>query len=290
MGKGSKHKNNRIASILMFVIITNCMLLPAGCRIQYKSAVPSDVPKLEEIREEGVLKVGTTGDYQPVSYLDPNTGEYVGFDIELAEDLAYDLDVELEYVETSWPTLMDDTLAGKFDLAISGITITDARKEQALMSDGYLENGKTLLCRAEDAYKYTSLESINRPDVRVMENPGGTNEKFARENLPDMTLIIHDVNQEIPGLVASGEADVMITEVVEAGYYVGQDDRLAAPLIFEPFTHGELGVLMPKGSEDLLAYVNEFLDKEKKSGRIDELADDYFFKYIEYEDELAPAA
>ena len=290
MGKGSKHKNNRIASILMFVIITNCMLLPAGCRIQYKSAVPSDVPKLEEIREEGVLKVGTTGDYQPVSYLDPNTGEYVGFDIELAEDLAYDLDVELEYVETSWPTLMDDTLAGKFDLAISGITITDARKEQALMSDGYLENGKTLLCRAEDAYKYTSLESINRPDVRVMENPGGTNEKFARENLPDMTLIIHDVNQEIPGLVASGEADVMITEVVEAGYYVGQDDRLAAPLIFEPFTHGELGVLMPKGSEDLLVYVNEFLDKEKKSGRIDELADDYFFKYIEYEDELAPAA
>lgn len=290
MGKGSKHKNNRIASILMFVIITNCMLLPAGCRIQYKSAVPSDVPKLEEIREEGVLKVGTTGDYQPVSYLDPNTGEYVGFDIELAEDLAYDLDVELEYVETSWPTLMDDTLAGKFDLAISGITITDARKEQALMSDGYLENGKTLLCRAEDAYKYTSLESINRPDVRVMENPGGTNEKFARENLPDVTLIIHDVNQEIPGLVASGEADVMITEVVEAGYYVGQDDRLAAPLIFEPFTHGELGVLMPKGSEDLLAYVNEFLNKEKKSGRIDELADDYFFKYIEYEDELAPAA
>ena len=274
----------------MLAIITICMLLPAGCRTQDKSGGLSEVPKLEQIREQGVLKVGTTGDYQPVSYLDPNTGEYVGFDIELAEDLAYDLDVELEYVETSWPTLMDDTLAGKFDVAISGITITDARKEQALMSDGYLENGKTLLCRAEDAYKYTSLESINRPDVRVMENPGGTNEKFARENLPDVTLIIHDVNQEIPGLVASGEADVMITEVVEAGYYVGQDDRLAAPLIFEPFTHGELGVLMPKGSEDLLAYVNEFLDKEKKSGRIDELADDYFFKYIEYEDELAPAA
>ena len=289
MEKRSKHKNYRIAKILMLAIITICMLLPAGCRTQDKSGGPSEVPKLEQIREQGVLKVGTTGDYQPVSYLDPNTGEYVGFDIELAEDFADDLDVELEYVETSWPTLMDDTLAGKFDLAISGITITDARKEQALMSDGYLENGKTLLCRAEDAYKYTSLESINRPDVRVMENPGGTNEKFARENLPEVTLIIHDVNQEIPGLVASGEADVMITEVVEAGYYVGQDDRLAAPLIFEPFTHGELGVLMPKGSEDLLAYVNEFLEKEKKSGRIDELADDYFFKYIEYE-ELAPAA
>ena len=123
-----------------------------------------------------------------------------------------------------------------------------------------------------------------------MVNPGGLNEQFARENLPDVTLIIHDVNQEIPGLIASGEADIMITEIVEAGYYVGQDDRLAAPLIHEPFTNGEIGILMPKGSEDLLKYVNEFLLKEKKSGRIDELANEYFFKYIESDNALAPAA
>ncbi len=289
MDKRSKYLIHRSLVILMLAVITVCMLL-SGCQTQDKKPDPAEVTKLEEIQERGVLKVGTTGDYQPVSYLDPETGEYVGFDIELAEDLADDLDVDIEYVETSWPTLMDDTLAGKFDLAISGITVTDARKEQALMSEGYIENGKTIICRSEDSYKYTSLEAINKPEVRVMENPGGTNEKFARENLPDVTLIIHDVNQEIPGLIASGEADVMVTEIVEAGYYVGQDDRLAAPLIFEPFTHGELGVLMPKGSEDLLAYVNEFLDKEKKSGRIDELADEYFYKYIEYEDELAPAA
>ena len=242
---------------------------------------------LDTIKTSGVLRVGTAGDYQPMSYLDPETGSYVGFDAELAEDLAAALGVKIEYVKTSWPTLMEDTLAGKFDLAICGITITDARKEQALMSDGYLENGKTVLCRAEDADGYTSLDAINRPEVRVMENPGGLNEKFARENLPNATLIIHDVNQEIPGLVASGKADVMITEIMEAGFYVGQDDRLAAPLIYEPFTNGELGVLMPKGSEDLLDYVNEFLANEKKTGRIDELAEEYFYKYI---DVLEPAA
>ena len=218
----------------------------------------------EGIRARGTLRVGTAGDYQPMSFLDPETGRYVGFDAELAEDLAAALGVKLEYVETSWPTLMEDTLAGKFDLAVCGITITDTRKKQALMSAGYLGNGKTVLCRAGDADKYTSLEAINRPEVRVMENPGGLNEKFARENLPDATLIIHDVNQEIPGLIASGEADVMITEIMEAGYYVGQDSRLAAPLIHEPFTHGELGVLMPKGSEALLSYVNAFLEEEKK--------------------------
>lgn len=243
---------------------------------------------LDAIRACGVLRVGTAGDYQPMSYFDPETNAYVGFDAELAEDLAASLGVEVEYVATSWPTLMEDTLAGKFDLAICGITITDARREQALMSDGYLENGKTVLCRAEDADKYTSLEAINRPEVRVMENPGGLNEKFARENLPDATLIIHDVNQEIPGLVAVGEADVMITEVMEAGYYVGQDDRLAAPLIYAPFTSGQLGVLMPKDSEDLLDYVNAFLAEEKASRRIDALAEEYIYKYINAElDEAA---
>ena len=240
------------------------------------------------IRERGVLRVGTAGDYQPMSYLDPETGKYVGFDAELAEDLAAVLGVDIEYVPTSWPTLTEDTLAGKFDLAICGITVTDARKEAALMSDGYLENGKTVLCRAEDAGKYISLEAINRPEVRVMENPGGLNEKFARENLPEATLIIHDVNQEIPGLVAAGEADVMITEVMEAGYYTGKDQRLAAPLIHEPFTQGELGVLMPKGNEELLAYVNEFLAAEKESGRMDELAEKYI--YLTVEEEMDDAA
>ena len=112
-----------------------------------------------------------------------------------------------------------------------------------------------------------------------MENPGSLNEKFARANLPDAILIIHDVNQEIPGLIASGEADVMITEIMEAGFYVGQDSRLAAPLIFTPFTRDQLGVLMPKGSEDLLDFVNRFLKDEKDSGRIDELAEKYIYRY-----------
>ncbi len=272
------NQKKRLAALLLALI-----LVLSGVSVCF-AETPADAEGAakspEEIRERKVLRVGTAGDYQPMSYLDPDTGKYVGFDAELAEDLAAELGVELEYVKTSWPTLMEDTLAGKFDLAICGITITDARREQALMSEGYFGNGKTVLCRAEDADKYTSLEAINRPEVRVMENPGGLNEKFARENLPDASLTIHDVNQEIPGLVASGAADVMITEIMEAGYYVSQDERLAAPLIFEPFTHGQLGVLMPKGSEALLAYVNSFLEKEKSSGRIEALGEKYIYGAI----------
>ena len=220
---------------------------------------------IEIIRERGVLKVGTTLDYKPMSYIDPETGSYVGYDVELVKDLAAALDVDIEFVRTSWPTLIEDTLSCKFDLAICGITITDERKKQALMSDPYLENGKTILCRAEDVGKYLNVSSINRPGVRVMVNPGGLNEEFARQNLPDATLMIHDVNQDIPGMIALGTADVMITEVVEANYYAGLDERLAAPLIHEPFTDGKFGILMPKGYDDLLKYVNEFLAVYKNS-------------------------
>ena len=271
------NQRKRLAALLLALII----VIPgvSVCFAETPADVEGAAKSPEEIMERKVLRVGTAGDYQPMSYFDPDAGKYVGFDAELAEDLAA-MGVELAYVKTSWPTLMEDTLAGKFDLAICGITITDARREQALMSEGYFGNGKTVLCRAEDADKYTSLEAINRPEVRVMENPGGLNEKFARENLPDASLTIHDVNQEIPGLVASGAADVMITEIMEAGYYVSQDERLAAPLIFEPFTHGELGVLMPKGSEALLAYVNSFLEKETRSGRIEALGEQYIYGAI----------
>ena len=257
----------RIAIILNLLV----MMILAGC------AESTEPEVIRTIKKEGVLRVGTTGDYQPMSFLDPATGTYVGFDAALAEDLAESLGVKVEYVPTSWPTLMEDTLAGTFDLALCGITVTDARKEQALMSDGYLGNGKTILCRKEDADTYTSLEAVNRPEVRVMENPGGLNEKFARENLPEAQLIIHDVNEEIPGLIAQGEADVMITEILEAGYYCAKDERLAAPLINDPFTHGQLGVLMPKGSEALLEYVNEFLANERESGRLEELAQQYIY-------------
>ena len=255
-----------IVGLWLFAVV----FLLTGCR-----GPQTGGDSLQRVKARGVLLVGTTGDYCPMSYLNPRTHAYEGFDTALTEDLATSLGVGIQYVPTTWPSLMQDTLDRKFDLAICGITITPARKEQALMSEGYLENGKTVLCRVEDAEKYVSLAAINRPEVRVMENPGGLNEKFARAQLPDATLTIHPVNEEIPALVASGRADVMITEVMEAAYYAGQDPRLAAPLLDRPFTRGQLGVLLPPGNEALLEYVNRFLEEERRSGRLDELSGEY---------------
>lgn len=251
---------------LFLMLLAAAGLLFAGC-----GTVERQPDALAAVRERGVLRVGSTGDYDPMSFRDPATGKYRGFDAALAEGLARDLGVKIEYVRTSWPTLMKDTLDRKFDLALCGITITPGRKARALMSDGYLRNGKTVLCRAEDAGKYTSLAAIDRPGVRVMENPGGLNERFARKHLPHATLVIHPVNWEIPALIASGKADVMITEIMEAACYCSRDPRLAAPLLDSPFTHGELGALLPPGNETLRDHVNRFIVRERQSGHLDQL-------------------
>lgn len=231
---------------------------------------------LLRIQERGTLLVGTTGDYRPLSYREED-GNYWGFCIDVAWEIGNALGVSVSYVPTSWPTLSADVMANpqSFDLAIGGITITDERKQVMLMSDGYLANGKTILCRKEDREKYRSLEDLDRPEVRVMVNPGGLNEKFAKEYLTHATLIVHSKNEEIPSLVAEGEADVMITEITEAPWYIRNDVRLAAPLLSEPFTHGEIGVLMRKGQEDLLDLVNGVIRQMKEDGTLMRLYEHY---------------
>ena len=160
--------------------------------------LPEKQPTIERIVDRGTLLVGTTGDYRPLSYREAD-GNYWGFGIEMAEKIAERIGVGIDYVQTSWPTLTADVQAEPqtFDLAMGGITITDTRKETMLMSDGYLANGKTILCRSTEADRYQSLADLDKPEVRVMVNPGGLNEKFANENLTHATIIVWQKNEEI---------------------------------------------------------------------------------------------
>ena len=242
--------------------------------------IETQQPTIQRITEHGMLLVGTTGDYRPLSYREAD-GNYWGFGIEMAEKIAKHIGVGIEFVQTSWPTLTSDVLTEPqtFDLAIGGITITDTRKETMMMSDGYLYNGKTILCRADDADRFQSLADIDKPDVRVMVNPGGLNEKFANENVTHATIIVWQKNEEIPNQVAEGHADVMITEITEAPWYVQNDPRLAAPLLNAPFTHGEIGVLMRKGQDDLLALVNVVIAQMKADGTLRQLHEKYGLVY-----------
>ena len=262
----------------IFCICGACITI--CCISSDDNPVETQQSTVQRIIERGKLLAGTTGDYRPLSYREAN-GNYWGFGIEMAEKIAEHIGVGIEFVQTSWPTLTTDVLTEPqtFDLALGGITITDTRKETMLMSDGYLANGKTIICRSSEADRYQSLADLDKPGVRVMVNPGGLNEKFANENLPHATIIVYDKNEEIPNQVAEGNADVMITEITEAPWYVQNDPRLAAPLLNTPFTHGEIGVLMRKGQDDLLLIVNNTIRQMKSDGTLRRLHEKYQLIY-----------
>ena len=146
---------------------------------------------IERIVERGTILIGTTGDYRPLSFREAD-GTYWGFDIEVAGEIAKRLGVGIQFVPTSWPTLTADVLAEPqtFDLAIGGITITDARRKTMLMSEGYLANGKTILCRASEADRYQSQADIDRPEVRVLSPAqiAFLRQGASRSNAPSVTL------------------------------------------------------------------------------------------------------
>lgn len=214
---------------------------------------------LEEIKKSGCLKIGTTLDYFPLTYIDSVTGDVAGEDLELGRKIAREIGVAVQFIKTGWPCLEKDLIEKKFDLALGGITITEERCKNFLMSKGYRKSGKTILCRRDDAGRFGKLEDVNKPDVLVMYNPGGTNEKFVMKNLMHAQKIMHPVNQEIPELIAQGKAQVMITETVEAEYYIKKNNSLVAPLLAQPFTKDEFGVMMTKENEELLRIVNSII-------------------------------
>lgn len=230
---------------------------------------------LEQIISRGYLLVGTTGDFKPMSYYDTQKSAYEGFDIEASKLLADSLGVKVHYVKTTWPTLMQDTLDGKFDIAMSGITKTFARQQKADLSHGYIMFGKTALMRVADIKKYPDLNAMNQPEVRIGVNPGGTNEKFVRENLPNATIITHHQNAEIPGLVAAGQFDIMITDSMEAVRYIKDDIRLSAPLLSQPFTKSRFGIMMKRGDQTLLNYVNMWMEELELQGTFEQLENKY---------------
>ncbi len=259
----------------LLAVIALFLILPLG---------KIEAGHLEDIAARNTIRIGTTGDYIPMSYLNPETGEYEGIDAELSKIIAESLGVQIEYVPTTWPTLSADMMAGKFDIALCGISRNFARAKAMAMSDAYGEGlfGKTILCRKSDAKKFKSVADLNRPEVRIMINPGGTNEKFARANLKKATLIVHEENADIPIQIADGNADIMITETVEAVSWIKREPRLAAPLIDKPFagTIHSCGILMQKGDQEFLNYINFVLAELRMDGRLQNLEVKYLGRKV----------
>src|SRR5437870_12507945 len=134
---------------------------------------PVPGPALPRITAAAVLRIGTTGDYAPFSV---ESGDQLsGADIDLAGELARRLHARPVFVRTSWPSLLQDLDGGEFDVAVGGISVTRAREAAAAFSMPYASGGKTIISRCRDATRYGGLAAVDRPGVRLIVNPGGTN-------------------------------------------------------------------------------------------------------------------
>ncbi|MBB6094574.1 cyclohexadienyl dehydratase [Povalibacter uvarum] len=222
------------------------------------------VPALARIKASAVLRIGTTGDYAPFS--SDAGGILRGADIDAAVQLAKALGVEPHFVRTSWPTLMGDYRGGRFDIAMSGISITAERAAEAAFSASYHRGGKTPIVRCGRETSLDTLEEIDQPGTRVVVNPGGTNERFVREHIARAKVSLHPDNRTIFDEIRLGRADVMITDDVEVELQVRGKPGLcrATPATF---TQGDKAILMLRDGE-LLKAVDGWLANEQRSGAV----------------------
>jgi len=222
--------------------------------------------KLDEIIQRGTLRVGLTGDYRPFS-IKAEDGSFSGLDVDQAQSLAAGLGVKLEIVPTTWPTLMSDLQAGKFDVGMGGITETLERAKTAFFSTPVMRSGKTPIARCADKGRYETLADIDKPDVKVITNPGGTTEKFDRAHLHAAQIIVFPSNAQIFDELAAGHADVMITDGVETRLQQKLHPGVLCAIHPDaPFDTSELGYLLPRDIA-LKLFVDLWISQSQETGR-----------------------
>jgi len=222
-------------------------------------------PLLPRIAASRMLRVAMTGDYAPFS-LERN-GRVTGVDVELSEALARSLGARAVIVRTSWPTLLDDYRAGLFDVAMSGISVTPERAAVARFSQPYHRGGKTAIVRCGREASFDTLPEIDRSQVRVIVNPGGTNERFARERLTHARLWIYPDNRTIFDEIVHDRADVMVTDDIEVELQTRRHPGLCRATA-DVFSVADKAILMPRDAA-LVDAVDRWLATQIANGEVE---------------------
>ena len=223
--------------------------------------------RLDSIQKNGVLRVCTPGDYKPFSLAKPDA-MWEGIDVDLVLSMAKALGVKAEFVKTTWPKLMDDFVE-KCDLGVGGISVTLDRQKRAYFSQPYMVNGKAPITKCENVQKFQTVADIDKPGVTVIENPGGSNERFARERFKQAKIVIFNDNTTIFDEILKGNADVMISESVETLVQQKTRPGLCAVNPDKPLQYGEMAWLLPRGDGAWKSWVDQWLHLAKANGEYD---------------------
>jgi cyclohexadienyl dehydratase len=267
----------RSATTVVFVAV---LVFTGGCgsTTTPPATPPQPTVGLPQVLQRSTVRVCSTGDYRPFTYRDPQ-GNWSGLDIEMAHDMADRLGVRLDLVPTTWANLIND-LNEKCDAAMGGISITLKRAKQATYSSPYLRDGKAAIVRCTDASEFGTLADIDRPGVRVVVNPGGTNADFDKEHLRNAQIVTYPDNNTIFEQLTNNSADVMITDSSEIRWQANQDPQLCGVSLDHPFTFEQKGYLVPQPATDLKQWIDQWLNIAQNDGTYAALSRKYLGSVI----------
>tara|TARA_Y100001935_G_C17284940_1_gene499792 strand:- start:1087 stop:1860 length:774 start_codon:yes stop_codon:yes gene_type:complete len=235
--------------------------------------------RLQKIQDSGKLRVGTTGDWNPMSMIDPSNNSYVGFDIDVVTQLAEDMGVELELVPTDWKSIVAGITADKYDISTSA-SLSPKRALVAGYSNSYFKLATVPLTLKKNNNKFQSWDDINKSNVTVAVTLGTTQEMQAKNYFPDAKIKSIESPARDFQEVLAGRADAHITSNVEAATLVETYPELTIVPVKEPKSPTPLAWLIDQNDQVWINYINHWIELKKAQGFFDGLMNKWNLKSL----------
>ncbi len=233
--------------------------------------------RLHDILDAGVLRVGTTGDWNPMSIKNPADNSYRGFDIDITTELAKDLGVTVEYVPTDWKTLVNGVIANKYDITGSA-SLNMSRAKVAGYSQPYFYLAFVPVVQKKDLEKFSDWSDFDKPEVKVAATLGTVQEKMVKDFFPQAKhVVIEAPARDFQELLAR-RADVSVTSNVEAATLVEKFKQLAIVPVKESRRPTPISMLMPQGDQVWINYVNHWVELKRTQGFFKKTAEKWGLK------------
>jgi polar amino acid transport system substrate-binding protein len=239
------------------------------------TAVGSDIDlakksTLEEIQKRGELRVGFEAGYLPFEMADKN-GRFVGFDIDMAKEMAKAMGVKFVPVNTAWDGIIPALITKKFDIIASGMTVTQERNLKVNFASPYIIVGQTILLNKKNEGKVKSYKDLNDPKYIITSKLGTTGEQAIKRMIPKATYKSFEVETEAALEMLNGKADATVYDLPFCAVFMAQQGAGKVIFLDEPFTYEPLAWAIRKGDPDFMNWLNNFLVQMKNDGRYDKI-------------------
>ena len=237
---------------------------------------------IEAIKERGVIKIGLSL-FVPWSMRDKK-GDLIGFELDVGRKLAADMGVEVEFVPTAWDGIIPALVSGKFDVIISGMSVTPERNLTVNFSEPYAYSGLTILANSAMTKGFT-MADFNKPEVTFAARRGATPATVIAQLFPAATLLLFDEDGASTQEVLNGNAHAtMASEPTPSREARSHPETLSVPFAETFLATGE-AFAYRKGDPDATNFFNNWIGVNWKNGWLQE-RNDYWFRGSEWEGEV----